>query len=481
MKEIIRNIAGAGLAVGQMVIDDAVSKIRLGIESFDDRPVGPAFGDLSDVTDDSANGICIDGVHSLRPQFSNVALFAATGVGKSTTAMLGQLLRVNGPTIFVFDPSATLFALTAHRLARLGYQIHNIDYSNILNSSGLNFIDCLKNDEDASRFAAHLVRGSLGGSKSDPFFNVSASSLLAFLFKLILRMDKKYRNMANMMHLLQAFSTKKKQQEGTPQGTKLDRLASRLCTDAMWSEYMGMVSNQSEKTLGSILLTCKVALEYFSSDALCRVTATGTVDFDSLRDRKQIIYISANAYDSAYYKTLTSTTIELAMRSLMREVKPDTRKVFFLLDECAICDLPSLSEVVSNTRKFNIYNLLCYQSQAQLFHAYGKDLAQNILGNCSKLYYGYQDMNTSRDLSEMIGKRTIVGRDGKRRTEYLMSADEIVRMPKNEGLLLCRNVPYKLELRPWFRQPLLKLQAQGGPYIFQNDSILSSVPLIGLA
>ena len=164
----------------------------------------------------------------------------------------------------------------------------------------------------------------------------------------------------------------------------------------------------------------------------------------------------------------------------MREVKPDTRKVFFLLDECAICDLPSLSEVVSNTRKFNIYNLLCYQSQSQLFHAYGKELGSNILSNCSTLYYSYQDMNTSRQISEVIGKRSVSGRDGKGRTEYLMDANEIARMQKNQGLLLCRNIPYRLNLVPWYRQPFLRLEAQGDPYRFINDSIPSSVPLISL-
>ncbi|CAM6002396.1 unnamed protein product [Sphagnum balticum] len=314
-----------------MVMDDAVSKIKFGIESFDDRKDFVSFGNLDDIICDDTNGFCVDGIHTLRPEFSNLALFASTGMGKSTTAFLGQLYRTNGPTIFVFDPSATLFGLTAHRFARLGYKIHNIDYSNILNSSGLNFVDCIKCDEDANRLAAHLVRGSLGGSKSDPFFNISAASLLAFLFKLILRMDIKYRNMANMMHLLNAFNVRVKKSPDAQPTPILNPLAVRFCTDAMFSEYKNLISNQSEKTMGSILLTCKASLEFFSSDALCRVSA---------------------------------------------------------------------------------------------------------------------DMAMSRELSELFGKRNVVGKDGKRSSEYLMDASEIVRMQRDSGLLVVRNVPYKLNLRP---------------------------------
>lgn len=456
--------------MGQMIISDAVQNIKYGIESFDPPDPTPCFGDWENLVDRSDNGFCPNGRDILRSDITNtIALFAATGSGKSTIAMMGQLARMTKGSAIVFDPSGTLVNLTAPRFHRLGFKIANINYSDILNSASLNFFDLFKSDDDVSRFASHQVIASQKGSQTDVFFQTSAIALNSFLMKLMMRMDKKYRNMANLVHLLNAFASK-----------GLNKIAAKYCTDAMFSEYKALIANQSDKTIGSIILTCKTALEYFNSDALCRATSISTVDYDSLGKVNTVVYITANVYDAKYYQSLTSMTIELAYRALMRKVVPDTNKIYFLLDECAICNLPSLSEVVSTCRKFNIYNLLCYQSKNQLFHAYGNELAQNVLSNSSRLYYGYQDQPTARELSELFGKRTVTDRQGRGKTESVMDASDIVRMRKDDGLFVCKNVGYKIKLSPWYEQPLLKMQLQGEPLDFSNPLIPASVELIPL-
>lgn len=469
MRNLFKEIGKVGLATGEILVNDAVQNILYGIEYFDPLDHEPAIGNLEDIIAGTSNGFCIDGYNILRSDITNtVALFASTGSGKSTIAMMGQLARMTQGSAIVFDPGGTLIN-TAPRFHRLGFKVHNINYSDILNSASLNFFHLLKSDDDVSRFSSHLAH-SHKGPQSDMFFVTSAISLNSFLMKLIRRMEKKYHSMANLVHVLNAFASK-----------NLHKVAARYCTDQMFSEYKSLVSNQSERTIGSIILTCKSFLEHFNSEVLCRATSISTIDLDCIRSENTIIYITANVYDATYYQTLTSISIELTYRALMREVKPNSNKVFFLLDECAICNLPSLSEVVSTCRKFNIYNLLCYQSQNQLFHAYGKELATNIISNSARLYYGFQEQSTARELSELFGKREIIDKQGRSKYRCVMDAESIIRMKRDEGLFVCKNVGYRLKLFPYYRQPLIKMQLEGEPYKFINPYIPSNVELIPLA
>jgi type IV secretory pathway TraG/TraD family ATPase VirD4 len=481
MNDILKNIGKVGLATGQIVINDMVKNIKYGIEYFDEEDKKAPIGKWQDVIDNGTNGFCLNGTDILRPDIANtITLFAGTGQGKSTVPMATTLGRLTTGSAIVFDPAGTLVPITASRFDRLNFGIHNIDFSNILNSSSFNVFDAFKTDDDAMRFMAHIHRVANKGGQTDVFFMTSSIALTSFLAKLIMRCDKRYRNMANLIYLLDVFPQKKPSKPGEPETRVFNKLAVKYCTDLMFNEYKGLISNQSERTMGSILLTAKSTLHHYASEALCRASAFSSIDFESLSAKNQIVYITANAYDASYYQDITSVTIELAYRALMREVKQKSNKVFFLLDECAICSLPSLSEVVSTCRKFNIYNLLCYQNQGQLYNSYGRELSNNILGNSSRLYLGYQDYQTVNDITQLLGKRTVTDRQGRSQERHAIDPNEILRMNRSEGLFVHRNVAYRLKLSPYYEQPFLKADLRGRPYNFSNRNIPSQVPLIPL-
>lgn len=479
MRELFKNIGRAGLATGQVLINDIVDNIKFGIEYHDDEDKRSPIGKWDEIIDNGTNGFCLNGTDILRPDITNtVALFAGTGQGKSTVPMATTLGRLTSGSAIVFDPVGTLVPITAPRFDRLDFKIHNVDFSNILNSSSINKFDLFKSDDDVSRFMAHLHRVGNKGGQTDVFFMTSSIALTSFMGKIVMRFEPKYRNMANLMFLLDLFPQKKAGKPGEPETRVFNRIAARYCTDQMFNEYKALISNQSERTMGSILLTAKSVLHHYASEALCRASAFSTIDFEAFSSTNQILYITANSYDATYYQDITSVTIELAYRALMREVKKKSNKVFFLLDECAICSLPSLSDVVSTCRKFNIYNLLCYQNQGQLYNSYGRELSNNILANSSRLYLGYQDYQTVNDITQLLGKRDVMDRQGRRQERNAVDPNEILRMKRNEGLFLHRNVAYRLKLSPYYEQPFLKADLSGKPYVFSNPNIPYTVPLI---
>ena len=481
MRSILNHIGRAGLATGQVLINDVVQNLKYGIEYFDGDDKKAPIGKWRDVIDNGANGFCLNGTDILRPDIANtVTVFAGTGQGKSTVPMATTLGRLTAGSAVVFDPAGTLVPVTAKRFERLNFGIHNVNYSDILNSSSYNVFDAFKSDDDAMRFMGHMHRVANKGGQTDVFFTTSSIALTSFLAKIVMRFPKQYRNMQNLMYLLDVFPQKKAGKPGEPETRVFNRIAVKYCTDRMFNEYKALISNQSERTIGSILLTAKSTLHHYASEALCRASAFSSIDFESLSSKNQIIYITSNVYDASYYQDITSVTIELAYRALMREVKKNANKVFFLLDECAICNLPSLSEVVSTCRKFNIYNLLCYQNQGQLYNAYGRELSNNILGNSSSLYLGYQDYQTVNDITQLLGKRTVTDRNGRTQERHAIDPNELLRMSRSEGLFVHRNVGYRLKLSPFYEQPFLRTELSGKPYSFSNPDIPHTVPLIPL-
>lgn len=463
------------LGVGGMAVRAWAESMKYGIEQYDmpsRKEFNAAWGDLDDVARRGNTGICVDGVRStlLDTAYANTILFSPSGGGKTATVLLPTALRTDGPSILLFDPSKTMFPLTAPRFAQLGYHIDVLDFSS-LESGSINFIAYADSDENAHKVASHLTRTTQEGSKGDPFFLLSATSLLVWTFKMVRLQPAIYHNMANVRHMLNAL----------PSGG-LDALVAKTATPTLFSEYKGLIASGSDKTIGSIVLTAQASLAHWASENMCRLTAANTIQFDKYRTSKRICYIHTSLYDAPAYKALNSITIELALKTWMQQVpeRGADRPIGIWIDEASTLDLSSLSQVVSNNRKFLLYVLLAYQSPGQLYHAYGKDAAFNILSNCyTKLYLAHQDLQTSVELEQMLGKR--MERDGqdRERPVNLMNAQDIRTQTKRQGIMVCGGTPYRLDLLPWFKQPLLQMETEG-QYTFHNPAVPAHVPLIPL-
>ncbi|MCW3128286.1 MAG: conjugal transfer protein [Bacteroidetes bacterium] len=463
-----RKLAGIGAAAAEMVATDIVTNIRETIERADGSRVRRSFGKLEDIAERHGEGFVIDGENALDlERINNLAVFGSTGVGKTSNCLIPTLLYSSNASYIVHDSSGTVFPLTAPRMAEMGVEIHRLSYSDILASSSINLLDYATSDEDANLLADHFVRTALDGEKADMFFNSSAVGLTSWAMRMCRRLEPRYKHMGCVRQIIQALSTK----------GMLDKLVAKAATPKLWDEYKYYRSTASDKTMSGIIMSALVALNPFSSDALCRASVKSSVDFSTFRDKRQILYIETGTYDSFFYNNLTSIVIESALRTLMKQVPDGGLPVYLLLDECSTLNLKSLSQCVSNSKKYNLKNCIFYQSPSQMIDAYGAQIGRNILLNCSHAYYGHQDISTSRDLAELC-KSDFKGADGRKRSEHLMKPEEIAKMPKDRGLLFYRNQPFRLTLQPWFKNPILRMRTKGAAFVFSNPHIPETLDLI---
>lgn len=463
-------MATFGHVLATAVKDDVIQNVRYGIDSLAEKKDRGGVGRIQDIAEGYGNGIMVDGRFAVNPKHTNHIGIASTGVGKTVTGILPQLLNGIPGSVIVHDSSGQVYNLVSGFYHRLGYEIHRINYSNIKNSTSINYLDLCDSDEEFNQLGHHFMRVTQDGPSSDKFFITSGAAMISFCMRFCKEAPVPFRNMENVLHVCRALGTK----------GRLDRVMSKWASPKVFEEYKNYRGAGSEKTLSSIQMSALAALEVFGSDALCRATANSSISFASFKQRKQILFIETSTYASEYFRHLTSITLELAMKELMKDVSNATLPIYNVIDEASTLNLPSLSQLISNSRKYNIYNILYYQNIQQIFHAYGKELAENIISNSSQAYFGYTAPHTSREIAELGGKRDKKGKDGKVRSEYVISPERISRMNRSQGMLVLRNKVYPLSLVPWYENMRFKMRAQLPPYAFSNTLIHAKADLMPL-
>jgi type IV secretory pathway TraG/TraD family ATPase VirD4 len=209
--------------------------------------------------------------------------------------------------------------------------------------------------------------------------------------------------------------------------------------------------------LMSFVATVRTALSIFSDPHVARVISADSIDFESFRNEKTVLYINNNVSDMKYYSVLSSIFFEQFFACVMSNLpKKNDIPIFFLLDEASSLYLNILPTAISNIRKYNSGMLQIYQSQGQLFDLYGVPQGRNIIANSfSKVYMSGQPLETARELESILGKYEYTDNDNNRRTRQLLTMDEI-RILK-EAIILCGNLPpIKASLIPYYEQRELK-------------------------
>ena len=472
----LKTVFTHGKAVGELAAFSLRDSL-LFVEHLSDEkePIyNASFGDLGDIASPTGRGFCINGTDYLRSKedtYKNFAVFGSTGSGKSSVIAASNLLTASGQSICCHDPSGQLFNLSAQYLQRKGYLLYVLDLSDEKHSCGINLLDFVTTPSEANKLAAHLVKASFGTKAHDKFWELASTSLLRLLILLLLKMDKSYRTLANVRHLLHLLA-------GEPKA--IDKLMAKHATDEMFLEFKALIRG-NEKTLASIIMTAQAALQLWNDEAVCRITAKTTIDFSLFRRRSCALFLKNATFDASYYRPVVSVIMENAIKIYMEHlpVKGVDNEIWFILDETATLSLESLDQVLSNNRKYALGFILFYQNTAQVFNSLGHESGNNLLANCfCKLYLTGADMRTARDLQELLGQTT-TNEDGKERVSPLMPAQEIRMLQPNEGLLICGAFrPFKVHLKPFYENPFLRMRTGRSFVYVPHEPIPTTVPLI---
>ena len=411
-------------------------------------------GEINSLLSPKHKGLVLDGVKGrldTDASCRNLAVIATTGAGKTSAFILPNLLSLDGSSIVATDPSGTLYERTSGDLKSRGYQVLQLNPTDLFSSIGYNPLSLAKTFPEMQEVAHILVRTANGGAKVDPFWTQGAEEIIGILIKCLKNhVDAdRYANLANLQYLLQGF--------GDGQGLT-PFVAANAPDDATYHAFKGFIS-QSDKTLQGLLSQAKASLSMLADPDIARLTAASTFDFNSLRQRKTALFLIFPQNRVSYYALLANLFYTQLFHQCLddRAFRADSLPLYFLLDEFGHLTIPDFPSIITTTRQRGISLSIVLQSVSQLEERYGKHGAHTILngGVASRLFFSGMDIDTASELARTIGDVHMDRFDarGNMRTdrEALMTPAALRAMPDNQVLYLFANKrPALISVTPYF-------------------------------
>ena len=423
-----------------------------------------------DVLKPKNTGLLIDGKLKRLAEtnsYRHICVVASSGAGKTQRYCLPNILQASSERCLVItDPIGELYQLTNGALKSQGYEVEILDFGDPLAGIRYNPFVALKNQDDIHRICETLFTLSNDGAKTEGIWKTGAISVLSTLLKCLMRTpDACFHNIANLIRLLQYAND---EQKITP---FIAQYAPDESTVEAWAAYQ----RSEEKVMAGQLSGAIACLSSFDTHKMKLLTATHDLDFAALREKKTALFFKLPVGKSARFSGLLSLIYSQLFESLLTE--PLTAKslpVYCLLEEFGnLKALPSFPEVIALIRSQKVSLSLIVQDFAQIYHRYGIQSAQTILGNCSSwlIYAGVKSPETLKAVHDQLGITTYTEAGSSHESaRSVMTKDEVRRLEPDEALFLNTNLPgIKLTTTPLYRNKALlkrhKIRSEDGRLI----------------
>lgn len=334
----------------------------------------------------------------------HVVTVAPTGSGKGIGAVIPNLLDYPGSAL-VLDVKGENAAVTARARRALGQAVHLVDPFAVNGNGGAAFnvldrLDTASPDcvSESAILADALV---IVESKGDGVhFDESAKSFLQGLMLHVAGLDDvERRNLGELRRLLTAGES------------EFFELLSMMAADdsaafGIPARSANTLMGMADKERGSVLSTARRNTAFLDDPRIAAALSRSDFDLSEIKAKAMTIYlvmpanrIGPNArflrlFISSVIAAVTSSTVQPAHR------------VAFLLDEFGqLGYMKQIEDAVSLLRGYGLAFWVFIQDLSQLKGTYPK--WQTFLANSAKSFYGTDDYDTAKYVSDSLGQGTI--------------------------------------------------------------------------
>ncbi len=404
---------------------------------------------------------------SVTQSFNHMICLGNSGSGKTSKVLINSLLRMRGDCVFIInDPTGQLIA-TAPALEQAGHEVKIVNPSDIACSQ---YFNPFKSDHSSiQKVVTTIVNGTMPVSK-DPFFNISCIKLITLLGRILLYSPPEYQNFCTVLRMLNQLNF-----DPTP----IDRMVVATRDHNLITEYKGVAAFDS-KLMTNITATGLAALSIFSNPDVARLTSHNSMNFDDFKKNNVALFFTCKIADAKFFSILSSIFYQQLWEHLMEKLpaKDDQKPVWFIMEEASLLTLNTLSQVISQVRKFNVGLILVYQDYNQLIDTYGSATARTIFNNCGiKCYMPGQSLAVSEELSKLGGVFEFEDETGTRRTRNLILPNEA--RETSDVILAVANRPLiKIDPPPFYMIPSMMRLIDLPPFQPKPTKIFDTPPLI---
>ncbi len=345
----------------------------------------------------------------------NILVIGGSGSGKTRFFVKPSLMQMHSSYV-VTDPKGTVLIECGKLLQRGGYKIKVLNTINFKKSMRYNPFAYLRSEKDILKLVNTIIANTKGdGEKSGEDFWVKSERLFycALIGYIHYEAPEEEKNFTTLLEMINASEAREDDPEfQSPVDLMFERLEEKDPEHFAVRQYKKFLLSAG-KTRSSILISCGARLAPFDIRELRELMETDEMELDTLGDRKTALFVIISDTDDTFNFVVSILYTQLF--NLLCDKADDEYggrlpvHVRCLLDEFAnIGQIPKFEKLIATIRSREISASIILQSQSQLKAIY-KDNADTIVGNCdTTLFLGGKEKSTLKEISEILGKETIV-------------------------------------------------------------------------
>lgn len=378
---------------------------------------------------------------------NNVLFLASSGMGKTRSGILPNLVNHLACNYVITDTKGELSRATARGFAADGYEVQRLDTIDLAQSAHYNPLAYIRTTDDIP-VVIHMLLDAISPGRdltTERFWPQSAEMCAQGLTGLLYELETingalapvahctqmRYLTIPNLCRLLDLVQapTEGSQQHGGP----LDQIIQALTTGCIPAlrpgeqdvrftprptcygiqQYRAFMSG-AERTVRSIVISLHSDLTRLKTPEMERILSRDDLHLDALDEGRRVLYLVMSDNDAS-----NSFLGNLAFKQLLYLTlkKADTlpggrlaRPVQFVCDEFAnLGRIDDFERAISIVRSRNMGFILCVQSLMQLDHVYGEKVRKLILENCHALVFMGSGMSVENAtfMSELCGTTAV--------------------------------------------------------------------------
>jgi len=382
----------------------------------------------------------------------HVITCAPTGAGKGIGAVVPNLLQYPGSSV-VIDIKGENYAVTAAQRKNLDHTVILFDPFAVVTNAPTqcyNWLGALNpEDECLVRQSKALADSMILNEQGADHWNDSASGLLQGIIvyvKCSQSISPEDKHMGEVYRLLtQAPAAFNKTLTAMSKDTKLGYGIPSVKAN-------GFLAKESKERAG-VLSTLLRHIDFLGDPQIVRNLSKTDEDITKFKKHRMSIYLVLPPGQLASYNRYLRGILGILLNTITEDASPPKHKIAFFLDEFAqLGKFEAFEQALPLLRGYGVAFWFFIQDISQLKAVYPK--WQGFFGNCAQQYFGTQDIDTAKYISQSMGTYTETinhtsksRRDGKTSRNYstqllqrnLMNPDEILRLKREQLILFLPN------------------------------------------
>lgn len=334
----------------------------------------------------------------------HVVTVAPTGSGKGIGAVIPNLLDYPGSAL-VLDVKGENAAVTARARRAMGHKVFVVDPFGVNKGEAhaFNLLDRLDpSDPECVSESAILadclvIPDEKGGGKH---FDESAKTLLQGLMLHVVGLDDPARrNLGEVRRLLTSA-------EEIFLATLADMAADESTAFSIPARAANTIMGMADRERGSVLSTAKVNTAFLDDPRIAAAVSRSDFDLANIKAELMTVYLVLPANKIGPNARFVRAFIGSVIAAITSSATKPKHPVAFLLDEFGqLGYMKQIEDAVSLMRGYGLAFWVFIQDLSQLKGVYPK--WQTFLANSAKTFYGTDDFDTAKYVSDSLGKATI--------------------------------------------------------------------------